>query len=173
MCVWATLKYWCLTTDSLLSYYYPSMLHGGTTLLLHVFVYSWTTRAKSPSLIIAFHLSGDTETQALVLTSLELGTVVVFRYMHYCIVFSHVILVFHLLWAGVGAVFFYVPCKCSFVPADVEGGVCHRHRDFTSNFSHTCTIASLLFKFFSKCVKCWKSFILLFTYFYYSRCLAF
>lgn len=110
MCVRGTFSHWCLTTDSLSSYYYPSILHGGTTLLLHVFVHSWTTQATTPSLIIAFHLSSDTETRALVLTSPELNSVVVFRYMHYCIVFNHVILVFHLLGTGVCLVLFYVLC---------------------------------------------------------------
>lgn len=47
-------------------------------LLLHVFVRSWTTQPTTPSLITAFHLSGDTETRVLVLTSLELSGVVLF-----------------------------------------------------------------------------------------------
>lgn len=65
VCVQACVR----NTQTLMSDYWflvilllPSILHGGTTLLLHVFVHSWTTRATMPLLIIAFHLSGDTET---------------------------------------------------------------------------------------------------------------
>lgn len=73
----------------------PPFLHGGTTLLLHVFVRSWTTQPTTPSLITAFHLSSDTETRVLVLTSLELSNVVVFRYIHInAIVFNLVIVSF-------------------------------------------------------------------------------
>lgn len=46
-----------------------SILHGGTSLMLRVFEHSWTTWATTPLLIIAFHLSGDTDTPTLVLTS--------------------------------------------------------------------------------------------------------
>lgn len=106
--VWATFKHWCLTTDSLLSYYYPSILHGGTTLLLHVFVHSWTARATTPSLIIAFHLSGDTETQ---------GPWVNFSGTHHCCGFFQIYALLHcvqpcnfsvsLTWCSVSMVSFF------------------------------------------------------------------
>lgn len=91
-----------------------SVLHGGTTLMLHVFEHSWTTWATTPLLIIAFYLSGDTDTQTLVLTSWTTQQSCSFQICvlcFVCIVFKHVIFAFFFLF-GNSVCVFHVLNRC-------------------------------------------------------------